>query len=680
MPFGQPQGPNTIPGMPMNPSAGPGGSTAYDINPDSLITRLKVMSDQQLQQFAQMHQDDAISLSLALNESKARKRLRAQQAMQTAAPGTKVNQEVVASMAPRETGIAALNAGSADNIPDGGIAGYADGGVAMEPGQTASYQRSSMSPGMLDFAQHSEPVIRMASGTNPLQQYSDLIRNEALQQGVDPNLAMRLFMVESGGDPNAVSSAGAVGLGQLKEAAAKDMGLSAEERTDPVKNIRASIGYLAKQQQKYGGDPEKALAAYNWGPGNVDKHLDKNQGVLNRFGLPKETVAYLNKLLPISSAQAAPQTAPPTPAGQIPGGVPGQVAPPAQVEEPGFFRRMGQGMGLSEDTMRNLSNLNTAVSGALGATAIPSYLPRATSGIATLGERIYGALSPTARKAKEAETALREAAAVRAAQAPIEAAEAAQAAGAMPGEAALAANAVRAEQAAKAAQLPSAAEKVQSASLAREAQDAANIARATNAARATTQAGATAASPYGPAATTAAPAMPRGPARPESDLERAKMLAANELPESSRSDIIDQAKNLVPPEQRKGLKFSSDDWLMFGLNMLASRDPFAIAAGKAGIATLAAKQEQEKLQAKQALEKAQAKYYEQYAGAIERGAKEKNDYLAAEKMVQDALAKWESSLAGKTATIGDPNARAAEEARLRQNIYSQLGQIGRAHV
>lgn len=66
-----------------------------------------------------------------------------------------------------------------------------------------------------------------------------------------------------------------------------------------------------------------------------------------------------------------------------------------------------------------------------------------------------------------------------------------------------------------------------------------------------------------------------------------------------------------------------------------------------------------------------AKYYEAYAGAIERGAKEKNDVVAAETLVQKRMADWEK--ANKVLLLSNPNAGAAEEARIRREIYGQLG-------
>jgi hypothetical protein len=225
-----------------------------------------------------------------------------------AQPQMKVADQAIMAMGEQPApGIAALPAQNMENMADGGIVGYAEGGVSDT--SEDAFSRG----GMFDFTQRSEPVVRMADGGVPgyaagkqVRDFEALIRSEAERQGVDPDIALRMFMAETGGEKDAtkaVSPAGATGIGQLMKSAAKDMGLSPEERTDPVKNIQASVGYLKRQLDKY-GSYDKALAAYNYGPGNLDKHLEKNKGALNPIGLPKETANYLNKILPIGSAQA----------------------------------------------------------------------------------------------------------------------------------------------------------------------------------------------------------------------------------------------------------------------------------------------------------------------------------------------------------------------------------------
>ena len=80
------------------------------------------------------------------------------------------------------------------------------------------------------------------------------------EHALDPNLVAALIMTESGGDPNVVSPAGAVGLMQV-------IGGS----TDPDENIRVGAAELAGYLRRY-GTVELALAAYNAGPGAVDQY------------------------------------------------------------------------------------------------------------------------------------------------------------------------------------------------------------------------------------------------------------------------------------------------------------------------------------------------------------------------------------------------------------------------
>jgi hypothetical protein len=289
----------------------------------NISDNLAMMPDPALQQFAQMHKTDPYMVSLALSESNRRKKIRtAAQGQAGAAPKPKVVDAAIQGMTPapapvaqtalpENQGIGALPAPNMQGLADGGIAGYGDDEEGMADGGMS---------GMFDFAQRSEPVLRMAEGGMPgyatgkdIKVYEDRIRAEAVRQGVDPDLAVRMFITESGGKKDAVSPKGAAGLGQLMIPAAKEMGLTPAERFDPEKNIPASVGYLKKQLVKYEGDPEKALAAYNWGGGNVDKHLAKNEGRLNKVGLPKETADYLTKILPMGSAKAedVPQTGKP---------------------------------------------------------------------------------------------------------------------------------------------------------------------------------------------------------------------------------------------------------------------------------------------------------------------------------------------------------------------------------
>jgi hypothetical protein len=93
-----------------------------------------------------------------------------------------------------------------------------------------------------------------------------LIIGTAQAQGLDPELAKRLVWQESRGNPQAKSPKGAMGLTQLMPGTAQDLGVS--NPFDPQQNLTGGFKYLAQQIKKF-GDVDKGLAAYNFGPGNV---------------------------------------------------------------------------------------------------------------------------------------------------------------------------------------------------------------------------------------------------------------------------------------------------------------------------------------------------------------------------------------------------------------------------
>ncbi|VXD05788.1 Lytic transglycosylase [Enterobacterales bacterium 8AC] len=85
-------------------------------------------------------------------------------------------------------------------------------------------------------------------------------------------LLRSVALTESGGNQFAVSGAGAKGLFQFMPGTAKDMGLHGNDVFDPEKSANAAAKYLAQLLRMNGGDLDKALASYNWGIGNVQKH------------------------------------------------------------------------------------------------------------------------------------------------------------------------------------------------------------------------------------------------------------------------------------------------------------------------------------------------------------------------------------------------------------------------
>lgn len=122
-------------------------------------------------------------------------------------------------------------------------------------------------------------------------------------------LVKAIVMTESGGDPMATSKAGAQGLMQLMPATAKELGVT--DPMDPQQNIEAGSRYINTLLTRYDGNKMKALAAYNWGMGNLDKAMRKANvnswpalvrklGVRSKSnpgGIPKETVEYVKKVM-----------------------------------------------------------------------------------------------------------------------------------------------------------------------------------------------------------------------------------------------------------------------------------------------------------------------------------------------------------------------------------------------
>ena len=101
---------------------------------------------------------------------------------------------------------------------------------------------------------------------NPENPYVATATQMAERYGLPPNVLLSLLHQESRFDPNAVSRAGALGIGQLMPGTARDLGV---DPRDPMQNIEGSARYLRQQLDRFGGDMNLALAAYNAGPRRV---------------------------------------------------------------------------------------------------------------------------------------------------------------------------------------------------------------------------------------------------------------------------------------------------------------------------------------------------------------------------------------------------------------------------
>ena len=113
-------------------------------------------------------------------------------------------------------------------------------------------------------------TTRIVVPTSTLTPYDPLIEQYATRSEVPAELVRAVVQVESGFNPAAHSSAGAMGLMQLMPETAAELGVA--DPYDPADNLRGGITYLKQLLELYDGNEEIALAAYNAGPGAVERY------------------------------------------------------------------------------------------------------------------------------------------------------------------------------------------------------------------------------------------------------------------------------------------------------------------------------------------------------------------------------------------------------------------------
>jgi len=121
---------------------------------------------------------------------------------------------------------------------------------------------------------------------NRLNKFDSIINKASETFNIDKNLIKSVILTESAANPKAISKANAKGLMQLIDSTASDMNV--KNIWNPEENILGGSKYLSEMLKKFDGDIEKSLAAYNAGPGNVEKY----------DGVPpfEETKNYINRV------------------------------------------------------------------------------------------------------------------------------------------------------------------------------------------------------------------------------------------------------------------------------------------------------------------------------------------------------------------------------------------------
>lgn len=169
------------------------------------------------------------------------------------------------------------------------LSGYVTGQYNSKPGMSNypvsgySYQTAAPQPAVaqIDYRENAQYIPGQGVLKNlpahdkrdaKLSNFDGIFEQKGQKYNLDPTLLRAVAKQESGGNPNAVSYVGAGGLMQLMPATGAEMGVT--NRFDPSQSVDGGAKYLSKQMEKY-GDTKLALAAYNAGPGNIDKAIKK---------------------------------------------------------------------------------------------------------------------------------------------------------------------------------------------------------------------------------------------------------------------------------------------------------------------------------------------------------------------------------------------------------------------
>jgi soluble lytic murein transglycosylase-like protein len=120
---------------------------------------------------------------------------------------------------------------------------------------------------------------RMALTEPEIEAVAHAIIDVSKQHDIDPSLVLAVIHVESRYNAFAVSSVGAMGLMQILPSTGRELAarhgidwIGPQTLFDPVVNVKLGVAYLKQLSDRY-GNTSMALAAYNWGPGHIDRRL-----------------------------------------------------------------------------------------------------------------------------------------------------------------------------------------------------------------------------------------------------------------------------------------------------------------------------------------------------------------------------------------------------------------------
>lgn len=674
---------------------------------DALTTMLAGMDARGRQAYAAQHRNDPAVVATAVHVNNIVKAAERSKAMQAGGPMPTVVDQNIAAMTPapapvaqtqlpEDQGIARIPAPNIQSMADGGIAGYGDGDdVPRKNGMAQG--------GMYDFAQRSEPVVRMAGGGVPgyknggltekqkfAMQYKDVAEKVGKELGVDPGILISQWGLETAWGTKTV---GQYNFGNIKDVTGKGPKAydKMEKSRDSYKSYDSPDAFAADYTALIKRNFPKAVGAGS-DIGAFSAGLQSGtKGAYATDPNYRKVLANTYKNLPMGAAVAeeVPGTkkAPvdTSTAAQIPGQ--SVQAPASNYDQTNsFFGRMADKMGIPLEAQRQIGttlNAPTPLAPVVGSA-------KSGSGIVALGEKIGDKLGflqgPKGRMSPQEIAALqKESGGLKALEASQQVTKEAQAAGATLEEQEYLRKMVEANRAKEAADKYSKSANIAEASMLREGQDVATAQRLSKTGQQAQAAGRTESLantvlPPDSAAPAANSAAGKIPFKGIDDAELQRMQEANQSPMTS-DDIVKAAEEVTPAKERKG--FSNDDLLTLGLNLLASKSPnFMTALGEAGLATVASKKDREKLEREQTMldaelgyKKAKTKEAEAAASLIERGGKEKKMEVEAERLIKDHMSDWLKSNEGKFAGVGADAAaaRKREEDRVRTAIYARFG-------